>query len=581
MTTVHETEWCDDDEATKLPVGGNVAFREWKCKTANGDLLGAGSDINQKFSRLDYFLMMFPHKHIQTIVMLTNRHLATVKKPQTSIGEILKFFGVLILTTKFEFGSRRMLWSIVAPSKYVPAPCFGKTGMVRNRFDDLWRYILFSDQPAERPDNMSHEKYRWCLVDDFVKEFNDHREHMFIPSDWLCADESISRWYGQGGHWINMGLPMYIAIDRKPENGCEIQNSACGRSGVMLRLKLVKTAEECETEHANTADDGLLHGTRVLKALVAPWTNSNRIVCADLYFASVGCCEELKRIGLRFIGVVKTATKRFPMQYLSQIELENRGEFSGLVCRDHSGDPKFLSFVWMDRERRYFISSASSLQEGEPYSRKRWRQVSEEDNAEPENVELTIPQPKAAEIYYAVCGKIDQHNRHRQATLQLETKLATHDWSKRVNLSILAITMVDTWLVYKQCTHTSEIQKDFYGYLAEELIDNAYDTAGTRQAARRSRGEMSVPRNYTGVVAENGMLRSGASIHLTPTKKMRRVKGNITKHRQQRVCRECKKFKTKHVCSVCHDENLEHWLCHTDTGRSCFATHVADNHDML
>ena len=50
----------------------------------------------------------------------------------------------------------------------------------------------------------------------------------------------MSRWYGQGGHWINHGLPQYVAIDRKPENGCEIQNAACGRSGVMLRLKLVK-----------------------------------------------------------------------------------------------------------------------------------------------------------------------------------------------------------------------------------------------------------------------------------------------------------------------------------------------------
>ena len=70
----------------------------------------------------------------------------------------------------------------------------------------------------------------------------------------------------------------------------------------------------------------------------------------------------------------------------------------------------------MDRERRYFISSASSLQEGEPYPRKRWRQVSEEDNAEPENVELTIPQPKATKIYYAVCGESDRHNRHHQKT---------------------------------------------------------------------------------------------------------------------------------------------------------------------
>ena len=48
---------------------------------------------------------------------------------------------------------------------------------------------------------------------------------------------------------------------------------------------------------------------------------------------------------------------------------------------------------------------------------------------------------------------------------------------------------VDDLLVYKQCTKTTEIQKAFYSYLAEDLIDNMYNIAGTRQSSRRSRGE--------------------------------------------------------------------------------------------
>ena len=134
----------------------------------------------------------------------------------------------------------------------------------------------------------------------------------------------------------------------------------------------------------------------------------------------------MKIIGLCFIGVVKTATKRFPVAHLSHIELVDKGYFSGLVCRDISGNPNFLSFVWIDIEHRYFISSASSLQEGTPYNKKRWRQVNEEKNTESENVKLKIPQPKAAQIYYDVCGNIDQHNYHCQETLKLELKLHTY-----------------------------------------------------------------------------------------------------------------------------------------------------------
>ena len=81
----------------------------------------------------------------------------------------------------------------------------------------------------------------------------------------------MARWYGKGGYWINHGLPQCVAIDRKPEAGCEIQNTACSHSGIMLRLKLVETAES-ESAHAQLdADTGLLHGTKVLKFLVMPW----------------------------------------------------------------------------------------------------------------------------------------------------------------------------------------------------------------------------------------------------------------------------------------------------------------------
>ena len=98
--------------------------------------------------------------------------------------------------------------------------------------------------------------------------------------------------------------------------------------------------------------------------------------------------------------------------------------------------------------------------------------MKEEENSDPENVELTIPQSKATQIYYDVCGNIDQHNRHRQATLKLGLKLQTHDSSKRFKLSILAMTMVDAWLVYKQYTQTTDTQKDFYSYLSKDLIEN-------------------------------------------------------------------------------------------------------------
>jgi hypothetical protein len=496
----------------------------------------------------------------------------------------LKFMGIMILSTKYEFQTRASLWSQTSQYKYLPAPKFGQTGMSRRRFDELWKYVRWSEQPSNKPDEMSSSAYHWLLIDGFVERFNLHRVENFTPSDRIAVDESISRWYGQGGFWINHGLPTYVAIDRKPEFGCEIQNSACGRSGVLLRLKIVKTVTEGEEEPEEAIGDGLNHGTKVLKFLVEPWSRSDRVVCADSYFASVNAAEELKRMGLRFIGVVKTATKNFPMTFLSGIELQQRGDFRGLFTKDADGVPTLLSFVWMDRDRRYFISSCSSLDNGTPYTRLRWRQTDQKPHAPPEKVELTIPQPKAAEVYYSTCGKIDQHNRCRQDTLCLERKLRTHRWDMRVNLSIFAMIVVDTWMVYSKCTNQTEddgeSQKDFYTLLAEELIDNTFDSP-----RRRTRHSEGVSDTSPVLNRSTGMARAGVGAHLTPTKRKRKTKdGQETKHKLQGRCMICS-VKTSYLCSACNDDveapditGRTPWVCHSETGRTCFAEHYNEHH---
>ena len=576
--TAHDQEWFVDDAAARLPVNGNYHFRNWAVKTRMGYMLGRGGDHQNSYSRIEYFLMLFPPEQLQLILQLTNHELGMARKTYTSAGEIVKFFGVMLLATRFEFGSRASLWSNVTTNKYIPAPSFGQTGMPRKRFDDLWMCIRFSEQPPNRPSEMTSEQYRWRLVDDFVKNFNEHRAQNFFPSDEICVDESMSRWYGQGGHWINHGLPMYVAIDRKPENGCEIQNAACGRSGVMLRLKIVKTAEE-ENASAEADDDGNNHGTNVLKFLVEPWVRTDRCICADSYFASVNAVTVMRTMGLRFIGVVKTATKKFPMSYLSNLELVQRGDYKGLVARGTDGQPTMLSFVWMDRDRRYFVASASSLDSGVPYSRNRWRQVSLELDALPENVELTIPQPKAAEVYYRTCGVIDQHNRHRQDNLKTKKKLETKKWDMRVNLTIFSMIVVDTWLVYSQATGSTELQSEFYVRLAEELIDNNIDSRPQRQ---RNSGENGSDSNdESPVMSRTGRVRAGVSCHLTPTKRRRRTAGGeLTVQRLQGRCIECGK-KTTYLCSACMDKDDESktpWLCHTEKRPACFANHYKHTH---
>jgi hypothetical protein len=168
----------------------------------------------------------------------------------------------------------------------------------------------------------------------------------------------------------------------------------------MMQLKLVETAES-EALHAVEGEDGLLHGTVILKRLLKPWSGQgDRVVCADSYFASVGAAEELEKMGLGFIGVVKTATRQFPQAHFSAIELDSRGGFRGMYIKDTNGDTNAMASVWMDRDCRYFIWTRSTLGPGEYYARTRWRQVDQTVNADAERVHLEIPQPSLWRLRY-------------------------------------------------------------------------------------------------------------------------------------------------------------------------------------
>eukprot|EP00977_Amphora_coffeiformis_P024489 scaffold16003_cov149-Amphora_coffeaeformis.AAC.5 len=374
-----------------------------------GNQYTANSDPTQMCSRLDHFLMMMPGAAIQNIVSLTNIRLNEKKKTPIDYDELLSFFGVIILGTRFESSGRASLWNKTSTSRFVPPPDFGRTGLSRRRFEDIWYSLRFSYQPDTRPLHMSSEDYRWMLVDDFFSFINVEREKFFDPSSELCVDESMVRWYGIGRDWINEGLPMYVDIDRKPEAGCEIQNVCDGKS-----------------------DNGTL------------------------------------------------------------------------------SDPDLISFAWVDRNCPYFVSTVSNLRKAAPISRTRLRQVDQEPNAAPEPVHLSIRQPQASKIYYDNCGRIDQHNRIRQADLKVERKYGTNDWSLRVNLSLFSICVVDSYLLWNGTTGVKESLHDFFSALAEELIDYGHVT----RAQLKAIDDIATPalkRTHNSVAA-------GVGPHITPLK---------------------------------------------------------------
>ena len=147
------------------------------------------------------------------------------------------------------------------------------------------------------------------------------------------------------------------------------------------------------------------------------------------------------------------------MVYLSSFEFDKgRVQRDGVFLKTY-GIAHMMAYVWMEHDRRYFISTASSLSDGHPYSYVRWRQKELHDehfgqvnNEEAVCEELVVAQPKCSEIYYNTCAAIDQHNSHRQDTLCIKRKIETKIWDKRVTTSLFGMFVVDEWLMYTGAT---------------------------------------------------------------------------------------------------------------------------------
>lgn len=111
-------------------------------------------------SAYDYFLAMFPKPQLTRMARLTSSKLEAQGSRPTTRGELLKFFGVIILATRYEFSARADLWATKARNSCLVAPGFGeRTGLPRTRVDALWSCVTFSEQKSSG--DVNSEQHRW------------------------------------------------------------------------------------------------------------------------------------------------------------------------------------------------------------------------------------------------------------------------------------------------------------------------------------------------------------------------------------------------------------------------------------
>ncbi len=98
-----------------------------------GNKLHPGMDEGASLSRLDAFRICFPIEQMKLMLTLTNMELVKKRKVATTEGELIKFFGILVLMTRLRCWNRDELWYPKDTYKYQPSFNMADTGMSKYR----------------------------------------------------------------------------------------------------------------------------------------------------------------------------------------------------------------------------------------------------------------------------------------------------------------------------------------------------------------------------------------------------------------------------------------------------------------
>jgi hypothetical protein len=166
-----------------------------------------------------------------------------------------------------------------------------------------------------------------------------------------------------------------------------------------------------------------------------------RRVTADSWFASrktVNACKE--ELGTEFTGPVKTATRGFPAEAM-RWTLADMERGNHVVFKEEGKN--LWAVGWVDVHYKLYLTTHGRSSAGEPASKKRQR-------VDGRNYRIQVPRPKVIEDYAKEMGWVDRHNRYRQSMLGLSEIWKTKKWQCRIQLEVLAIAMVDAFLLARK-----------------------------------------------------------------------------------------------------------------------------------
>ena len=291
-----------------------------------------------------------------------------------------------------------------------------------------------------------------------------------------------------------------------------------------------------------------------------------RVVFGDSWFASLETLTALReKLGLHFVGVIKTAHKGFPLEMCRWALVdEDRGKSVVFKLVDVEN---VWAVAWSDIHFKTFICTQGVSTLGEAAEKKRQR-------ADGRNYKIQVNRPKVIEDYQKNMGYIDRHNRYRQNILGLAKLWRTKKWQVRVILEVFGMALVDSFLLARKFIQrwqtTDNSDGVFWKYVMALLpqLANEYDGGPTRSLLKCEQVLIGKTKVENGVSAGRVVAKQMRCVYCSKTNKLRKKTADDTASsdsgtpkRARRTAYTCmchrEAFCCKEVLGACWDQHLK------------------------
>ena len=464
-------------------------------------------------SPLKIFSLFFTSSLLNFVVVQTNKFALEcmggerfAQWSQVTVPELQAYIGFMVLMGIVHLPSIYDYWKKDEVFHYSPVA----SRISRDRFFELHKYLHFADNSTlPPPGNPGYSKLG--KIQHIINKLGESFYATYCPSKNLSIDEAMIPFKGRST------LKQYMPL--KPvKRGIKVWAMSDAQNGYM-------SAFEIYTGKKGTAVEKKL-GSRVVKTLLSPNTNTYRYLYFDNFFTSVDLLLHLLRCGLYGCGTFRTNRHGFPAALKVLVK-------RGLGQRGHSKtfqSGHLTASIWQDNKPVAVVATNSHPTISTSVPRR---------NRDGSRMEVTCPQSVA--LYNKFMGGVDRNDQLRG---YYNVRMKCRKLYKYIFWFLLDVSITNSYILYK-CFASEERKisdlKSFGVELAKSLV------ADYCSRKRPGRPSTSAP------------VKRFCAVHF-PTQGAE--KG--------RRCHYCYKYKhTRHeTVWYCKDCNL--FLCHNGREGDCF-----------